>query len=105
MALCGGLVLSNTAVAGPFDQVAGDWQGQAAFRASLGGADDAEAYGCCASLGAHLQGLPNARHCRWSQPGRSQTDVPQQRTTLRCEVSVGASGCAVGLGQCSEALR
>lgn len=45
LALCAGLMLSNTAVAGPFDKVAGDWQGQAEFRASLGGEDDAAAYG------------------------------------------------------------
>lgn len=45
MALCGGQVLSNTAVAGPFDKVAGDWQGQAEFRASVGGEDDPTAYG------------------------------------------------------------
>lgn len=45
LSLCGGLMLSNAAVAGRFDKVAGDWQGQAEFRASLGGADDAAAYG------------------------------------------------------------
>ena len=45
LALCGGLVLSNAALAGPFDTVAGDWEGQTEFRASVGGVEDPKAYG------------------------------------------------------------
>jgi hypothetical protein len=33
------------ALAGPFDKVAGDWEGQAEFRASVGGVEDANAHG------------------------------------------------------------